>query len=535
MLIQAARRREDRSLALHWARRATELEPEHPSAAVWHGQCALEADEAAEAEAWFRAGTELAPGRADMWNGLGLALQSLGRHMEAVGCFERALQILPDGAAFWINLAEAQISVNEVLMSLDSARSAVKLRPDRPMGHILCAQALVADNRAGEAQEEARLACELEPSNPIAAATYSSALMAVGRMDEAAAMAKQSIALEPRQGVAYFNLARCRRLDSSDRLLIDEMLGVASAPDVPIGQRCLLAFGLGKGLEDLGEYEEAMRWYDEANRLDYRRKFGTQPFDMNLNLHVFSDVKERYSSALSEGRSSMEGPIFVFGMMRSGTTLLEQILSSHPDVGAAGEQRFWLLNRDGAHGPNSLALDGLRLDYLGLLHGIAPGKRFVVDKMPTNTMQVGLLHLAFPSAPLIHVRRNPLDTCLSIYATHNRVPIPWANRKEDIALNYERYLDLMSHWRRVLPERRMFEVQYEELVCDPEPVIRELLAYCGLPWSDDCLHHERNERAVVTPSLWQVRQPIYRTSMARWKRFEPWLGGLASLKEPVGV
>jgi len=538
-LLAAERRRENHGGALAWARKAAAEHPGEPLAALWWGQCALGAQGFAEAEQAFRAGIELQPEWWDLYNCLGLALQGLARHGEAIRVFTKANELKPAEPAPLIHLAEAFLEVNDVASSLATARKLVELRPRDAAGHMLLAQALVGDNQSIEAEGEAALAVELDPVDPVALGSHGSTLLTLGKMAAADARSRAAVAIQPNLGIGYFNLVRSHRITESDRPLVDQMKAAAQEKDLGLGHRTLLGFALGKALEDLGEYKDAMGRYDEANRLDYLRKFGAQPFDMDLNLVGYERSRDLYPASLlakANADSTPEPlPIFVFGMMRSGTTLLEQILSSHSAVGAAGEQRFWLANRSAAFTPEASLdhgrLDALRAEYLESLRKISPGMPMVVDKMPTNTMNVGLLQLAFPSAPLIHIRRDPIDTCLSIYATHNRVPIPWANSKENIALNYRRYLDLMEYWRRVLPPGRMLDVQYEELVEDPRPVIERILDYCRLPWEDACLHHERNERAVVTPSLWQVRQPIYRTSVARWRRFEPWLGALAELHE----
>jgi LPS sulfotransferase NodH len=142
-----------------------------------------------------------------------------------------------------------------------------------------------------------------------------------------------------------------------------------------------------------------------------------------------------------------------------------------------------------------------------------------------------LFHLAFPTAPVIYLKRNAVDTCLSIWTTPYTTPPEFVYDKGDIAFVYEQHLALMSHWRTSLPIGRIFEMQYEDLVADRESVLARLLEYCGLDWSDACLQHEKNERLVGTPSFWQVRQPVYKTSVDRWKRFEPWLGEFARLIE----
>jgi hypothetical protein len=208
--------------------------------------------------------------------------------------------------------------------------------------------------------------------------------------------------------------------------------------------------------------------------------------------------------------------------------LVEQILSSHPKVGGAGEQRFWPnhrpeLLREGAD------FHGLGRQYVDRLQHVAPGFERVVDKMPSNYELCGPIHISLPKAKIIHMRRHPVDTCISIYTTPNRVPISFAYNRANIVFAYRQYRRLMAHWRSVLSPDAFLEVDYEAVVSDREGQVRRIAEFLELEWSDALLHHESTERNVLTPSLWQVRQPIYTSSIQRWKRYEPWLREFAEL------
>ena len=286
-----------------------------------------------------------------------------------------------------------------------------------------------------------------------------------------------------------------------------------------------------------------MLHYNRANELDHQLKVGIAPFDRaqlsqtaEFLIHTFTP--DFFSSHDDAGLDS-DVPIFVVGMMRSGTTLAEQILSSHADVGGAGEQLFWPERAGSSErlfqmvgGRPELLEDRLQLlakEYLALLAKLSPDTSHVVDKMNTNYLLLGLLHVAFPKAKIIHMNRHPVDTCLSIWATPVANGIDLCASKENIVFAYQQYLRIMDHYRLVLPKETLLDVQYEELVTDQERVTREISDFCGLVWDEACLRPEANERSVKTPSVWQVRQPIYKTSTARWKKFEPWLGAFAEL------
>jgi hypothetical protein len=229
-----------------------------------------------------------------------------------------------------------------------------------------------------------------------------------------------------------------------------------------------------------------------------------------------------------------EVPVWIVGMMRSGTTLVEQIVSSHPAVAPAGEQLFWMQNFHTALSPDRSRVQVDRLPaladrYLGLLRERGGRAARITDKLPENYHALGLLHLAFPNARIVHTRRHPVDTCVSIYATANRTLQEFGYVRESIVFAYREYLRLMEHWRSVLPSDRFFEVDYEAVITDRERSTRALIDFLGLEWDDACLHPEENRRSVATPSSWQVRQPVYSSSVGRWRRFEPWLGPFREL------
>jgi hypothetical protein len=227
-------------------------------------------------------------------------------------------------------------------------------------------------------------------------------------------------------------------------------------------------------------------------------------------------------------------PVMIIGMPRSGTTLVEQIISMHPEVAAGGELHFWnkrgtVWHRSGAEGNQRPFLCEAAADYLSVLREIASKAARVTDKMPFNFLWAGLIHLALPQATIIHCRRTPIDTALSIHQTHFRPGLVFPTGGAELVAYYRDYQRLTEHWRKVLPPDRFIEVDYEELTRAPEPDIRRMIAACGLKWSEECLRPESNPRAVNTPSKWQARQPIYRSSVARWRRYEPWLGPLRAL------
>jgi hypothetical protein len=226
-------------------------------------------------------------------------------------------------------------------------------------------------------------------------------------------------------------------------------------------------------------------------------------------------------------------PLFIVGMYRSGTTLVEQIVSSHPAIAAGGELTVWT--------PMELEIDPMTGDfdpararsaierYLSVLQTIGPSAARVTDKLPFNFFRLGAIHALMPNARIIHCRRDPIDTCLSIYTNLFKSRVSFAARKDDLVFVYQQYLRMMDHWRKVLPPEIFLDVQYERLIADREAETRRLIAFTGLDWDDSCLRPEQNERSINTASAWQARQPVYASSMQRWRHYEPWLGELRQL------
>jgi hypothetical protein len=240
-------------------------------------------------------------------------------------------------------------------------------------------------------------------------------------------------------------------------------------------------------------------------------------------------------AALRPGGIASELPVFVVGMPRSGTSLTEQILASHPQVHGAGELLYWIFAADAERAATLEQRAGsiaeLGRAYLEGLATQAPDASRVVDKLPVNFRHIGLIHAALPGARFIHLERNPLDTCLSIYFQGFSAAHPYATDFGDLAHYYQEYRRLIAHWRAVLPPRTLLDVQYEDLVDNPEDWSRRMLAHIGLPWDSRCLEFHRTDRPVLTASNWQVRQPINKRSVERWRRYEQFI---APLREALG-
>ncbi|HZU91915.1 MAG TPA: sulfotransferase, partial [Stellaceae bacterium] len=469
------------------------------------------------------------PRATDALNQLAALLHGNGQGAEAIALCERALAIEPDDPQTLRNLGLACLAEHRFAEAIAALRQAVLRAPRALPPRLDLARALSQCGEREAAELCLREALALMPDHPELYHRLGNLLQEHGRFAEAIAAFDEVIALAPRRTAVYLDRVYSKKTDADDAPLLARMCALLGETGLTDQDRANLHFALGKTADDLGSYAAAMRHFDEANRLKRRgRPFDRSAFAGTIGRLIRSFNADLFARNGALGSDS-ELPVLIVGMPRSGTTLVEQILSCHPQIGAGGELVFWG-QRAGAVG---LAASGrlapetarrLAADYLALLRRAAPAARRVTDKMPQNFLHLGLVHLLFPHARIIHCRRNPIDTCLSLYSIQFTQPLDFAYDRGDLVFYYEHYARLMAHWRNVLPAERLLEIDYERLVADCERVSRDMIAFLGLAWDEACLSFERNERALRTASLWQARQPLFTGSLARWRRYEPWLG-----------
>jgi tetratricopeptide (TPR) repeat protein len=514
-------------------RDACQWQPENASVLHDLGLACLESGAPGEAVAALRRATAANPKYTDAWFRLGIALEKSGDTRAAIAAYDRATELLPSHTEAWYRAGALVYTLGHVAEAIGCFRRAAATGAKTSFGRLGAARALLAQDRDAEAEKLLRNVLALDAVNAIALDLLGNVLADSGRFDEARDVFARAIAAAPLMAGSYYDLVRCRRVMADDAGLMANMNAALERPGLDAPQRLRVHLALGKAADDLGDYATAMRHFDAADTV--RRAtvaFDAAAFEAQIDRLIGRFTPHLLARASSFG-SQDATPVLIAGMPRSGTTLVEQIVSSHPQVAAGGELNFW--NERGIEfhqaGDGALApfIATAAADYLALLRGIGPRAARVTDKMPFNFIWAGLIHLAFPRAVIINCRRTPIDAALSIHQTNFNPHLAFPVGGTDLVTYFRCYQRLTAHWRRVLPAESFVDVDYEDLTSAPNPAIRRMIDACGLPWDDACLAPERNARVVKTPSKWQARQPIYRHSIARWRRYEAVLGPLRAL------
>jgi Flp pilus assembly protein TadD len=525
--------------AIEPLREAARLAPDNPLILSDLGTACLQSGRAAEAVKWLKSAALAGPTVARVQYLLGAALERTEDYPAALAAHQRAATLDP-------RLAEAHGRVAELLMPMglqaDAAAAfdrAATAAGDTAFGALCRAKAAIARGRSGDAEDGLRRVLERAPSNADAHELLAIVLNETGRFAEGRTHLERFVDLSPRRARGYFGLVASRRITETDRPLLARVLAQLDDASVPERQKMTLHFAAGKALDDLRDYGEAMKQFDAANAI--RRRFAQEDrhlrFDRGDLVKRVDGLIARYTPEFFAAHSALgetdETPVLVLGMPRSGTTLIERIVSSHPSVAGGGELPYW--NQQGLAwaaadmGRLGSVAGTLRDGYRDVLRGIGADVLRVTDKMPSNFFWIGLVHLLFPKARFVHCRRNAVDTCLSVYTTHFAADAGFMSDRADLAFYYREYLRVMRHWREVLPGDVLLDIDYEDVTANAEACAKKLVSFTGLPWDARCLTPEENPDLVKTASMWQARQPIYKSSVERWRNYEPWLGELLSL------
>jgi tetratricopeptide (TPR) repeat protein len=512
--------------------RALVLKPDSAGVISNLGAALVQLGRIDEAVKYYERALVLKPDNAGVLSNLGVALVHLGRIDEAVEYYERALVLKPDIAGVISNLGVALVHLGGIDEAVAHYERALVLNAGNANVHSNLAIALTQQDRIDEALTHYERALAIDPDHADAHNGLGNIFKVQGKFDLALYHYGSAIEVRPAYAEAHFSRAEIKIFHHRDDDL-RALKALAERDDLPVNKAPFIHFALAKAFEDCADYARAFHHLRKGNDLKRRQI----DYDESAEGKLFQRISAVFNSDLlhrfkGEGDPS-SAPIFVLGMPRSGSTLVEQILASHPQIQGAGE----LKDLDTAvHSVSSdegrpvqfpeciTAFDGITLrrlgqSYIAGLPALAKGKVRITDKMPGNFLKIGLIRLILPNARIIHTMRDPLDTCLSCYSKLFTAGQRFSYDLAELGRYYCRYMELMAHWRSVVPLGRILDVSYEDVVDDLEGQSRRLIDYCGLSWDDGCLRFAENSRPVKTASAVQVRKPLFRSSLQRWRRY----------------
>ncbi|MBL4691834.1 MAG: tetratricopeptide repeat protein [Magnetovibrio sp.] len=547
------------------------LVPSHIDAYAKLGDVYVQSNLFEKALACFQWVVQRQPQNALMHYNIALASQQLGHYDEAISSYQSALRFDAENPRLYFNLACLLSNLGQTKAAIDNYQLAISKKSDfaeayNNMGLCLeklgmsdaakvCFESVIAINPeiseahnnlglivfdAGDLKTALKhyfIALKHDPKFMRAFNNIANVYKAMGERDQAFEYYRKTIELDPDIAEAHKNLALMKKHKEYDQDL-ENMESFFGRPGVSEDQKMHLAYGLGKAFDELHRYDEAFEYLAFGNKT-YRASYD---YNSQQDLDYFNHIKEVFNASLFETRKNMgcedATPIFILGMPRSGTTLVEQILSSHPDVFGAGELRTLSqiivkhqTQENIAKYPDVVKdikdtnFNELGRQYVQAIRAHDPGVRFIINKMPGNFLYIGLIKLILPKAKIIHCKRSPEDTCLSIFRYHFSGLHEYAQDLKELGQYYNQYHDLMDHWHQHLPGF-VYDIQYEDLIADQGGQTKALLDFCGLEWDDACLDFHKSKRAVSTASTEQVRRPIYKDSVQAWKHYEKQLAPL---------
>lgn len=485
----------------------------------------------------LREALESAPRHANAHANLGVTLCKLGRYGEGERELRHAIALDETCPRAHLTLGTLLRARGDLAASETALRRAVEQDRRDAQALVDLGLTLGMRGRLGDARDCFEKAMRLKPRSANTLCGLAWLATREGRFEEAERLYRGALESEPRHTVALASLAQLRPMTAADGdwfASVEQML----AGDVSSLEEAKLRYALGKYFDDLRMYSRAFEQYKRANELQkaLARRYDRADREAFVDDMIRVYTRDRLARP-SQGASESTRPVFVVGMMRSGTSLVEQIIASHPGAMGAGELEFWnatvlkhqqTLRREV---PDEDFVRQVADSYSALLNGHSKDAERVVDKAPGNAEYLGLIHAVFPKARILYLRRDPVDVCLSCYFQDFGSVASFTFDLSDLAHHYREHHRLIAHWRSVLPTDVFLEVPYAELVQDQEGWSRRIIEFIGLPWDSKVLEFHKTERAVITASHWQVRQKIYSSSVGRWKNYQKFVGPLLKLRD----
>lgn len=486
------------------------------------------------------------PGNVSALRLLGKLAARTKRTGEAERFLRKALDMAPDFTGAIVDLAKLLQDDDRYEEAIEFYRKAIEMEPENARLHDQLGYALAPAAQTYEAIEAHQRATELDPKLAGAWLGLGHTLKTVGRQEEAIHAYHRCLELKPDNGVIHWSLANLKTYRFTDEEL-DDMKARVASEEVTGEPEINFLFALAKAYEDRHDFDQAWHYYQEGNT-KRRMQETYDPVETEVDISRAMEVFNKDFLSENTGAGNPDpSPVFIVGLPRSGSTLIEQILASHSMVEGTSELPYAFrvaksLNRNRANGINypeavrelePRHFEALGQDYINhcQIHRVE-GRQFFIDKNPNNFQNIGLIHLMLPNAKIIDARRHPMDACFSCYRQLFAKGQTFTYDLTDIGEYYLQYQRMMDYWHEVLPGR-ILTVQYEEMVTDFENQVKRLVEYCGLPWEDACLEYYETERPIRTASSEQVRQPIYTESLHRWRHYEQHLDELKMILEPI--
>jgi len=473
--------------------------------------------------------------------GLATLLEKRKNYREAYQHYKLAVTLAPDDFTCWHRFAGCLNEVEEFEAAEVAIVRALKIRPDEPSLYIQLAKILDNMDESEKGLRAVEKALELEPENALHHFEKGRCLLALGEFDQARRAYEKAAELDPEfTEILYYQRSQMRDSFEDAEEVLKNLETTVNASDTTRDHKAFAHFTIGRIKESQKDLDGAFENYAKANATWHEDgSFDPDHVKTVINELVGAFTPEVFELHRSAGSASTV-PVFIIGMPRSGTTLVEKIITSHPHAETAGELKkmgqlsrtLWRTRSEGLTYPRDIAMvDPERLtpfadQYLARLTRDCSDKTLkVIDKLPMNFYQLGLISILFPNASVIHCKRDPMDICLSCYFQNFKDAVEFSNDLESLGFYYRQYERLMAHWKDVVSVP-MLDVQYEEVVANQEEMSRKIVDFIGLDWDDACLNFHETEGTVRTASQWQVRQPVYNSSVQRWRRYEKYLGPL---------